>query len=89
MNDAPGTVLILGADGFIGRHLAFGLRAAGWRVLASARRPSRLARMGFDTLILVFWLLKRFALSLQHSDHVKRVQRIDVVRVSSSSRDPT
>ncbi len=42
-------VLILGADGFIGRHTAFHLRALGWDVLASARRPERLARMGFDT----------------------------------------
>jgi uncharacterized protein YbjT (DUF2867 family) len=43
-------VLILGADGFIGRHIAFQLRADGWDVLASARRTTRLARMGFDTL---------------------------------------
>ncbi|MEX3014514.1 DoxX-like family protein [Gymnodinialimonas hymeniacidonis] len=43
-------VLILGADGFIGRHIAFHLRAEGWDVLASARRTTRLARMGFDTL---------------------------------------
>lgn len=50
MTEAPGTVLILGADGFIGRHLAFGLRNKGWTVIASARRPKRLAQMGFDTL---------------------------------------
>lgn len=43
-------VLILGADGFIGRHIAFGLRNAGWAVLASARRTDRLDRMGFETL---------------------------------------
>jgi len=43
-------VLILGADGFIGRHLAFGLRQAGWKVIASARRTSRLEQMGFATL---------------------------------------
>ena len=43
-------VLILGADGFIGRHLAFGLRDDGWAVIASARRTTRLAEMGFDTL---------------------------------------
>lgn len=49
MNEAP-AVLILGADGFIGRHIAFALRREGWRVLASARRTDRLARMGFDTL---------------------------------------
>ncbi|WP_272006838.1 SDR family oxidoreductase [Roseovarius sp. ZX-A-9] len=46
----PGRVLILGADGFIGRHLAFGLRAAGWQVLASARRTDALEWMGFETL---------------------------------------
>ena len=44
------TVLILGADGFIGRHLAFGLRQAGWQVVVSARRTQRLAQMGFATL---------------------------------------
>lgn len=44
------TVLVLGADGFIGRHIAFGLRQSGWTVLACARRTSRLARMGFDVL---------------------------------------
>lgn len=43
-------VLILGADGFIGRHLAFGLRAAGWQVTAQARRAERLAQMGFAVL---------------------------------------
>ncbi|MBY5986667.1 DoxX-like family protein [Roseovarius atlanticus] len=50
MSAAPGTVLVLGADGFIGRHLAFGLRDAGWHVLACARRTARLKRMGFNTL---------------------------------------
>ncbi|MCB1513175.1 MAG: NAD(P)-dependent oxidoreductase [Hyphomicrobiaceae bacterium] len=39
-------VLILGADEFIGRHIAFALRAAGHEVTASARRPERLAAMG-------------------------------------------
>ena len=43
-------VLILGADGFIGRHLAFVLRAQGWQVTAQARTPRRLAAMGFHTL---------------------------------------
>ncbi len=42
--------LILGADGFIGRHLAYGLRQAGWQVIASARNTGRLAQMGFATL---------------------------------------
>ena len=43
-------VLILGADGFIGRPLAFGLRAKGWTVIAQARNPGRLEAMGFATL---------------------------------------
>ncbi len=43
-------VLLLGADGFIGRHIAFHLRAEGVQVLAQARNPARLARMGFATL---------------------------------------
>ena len=43
-------VLVLGADGFIGRHIAFHLRDQGHDVLAQARRPDRLARMGFQTL---------------------------------------
>lgn len=51
MTDTPGTVLVLGADGFIGRHLAYGLRAEGWHVIASARRTSRLKAMGFETLL--------------------------------------
>ena len=43
-------VLVLGADGFIGRHIAFYLRDQGVEVLAHARAPDRLARMGFATL---------------------------------------
>jgi uncharacterized protein YbjT (DUF2867 family) len=43
-------VLVLGADGFIGRHIAFYLRAQGVGVLAHARNPARLAAMGFETL---------------------------------------
>lgn len=42
--------MILGADGFIGRHIAFHLRSEGWHVVASARRTDRLARMGFEVL---------------------------------------
>jgi nucleoside-diphosphate-sugar epimerase len=51
MPGASRTVLILGADGFIGRHLAFALRAAGWAVFAQARSTERLAAMGFRTLV--------------------------------------
>ncbi|MBM1815196.1 DoxX-like family protein [Pseudosulfitobacter pseudonitzschiae] len=43
-------VLILGADGFIGRHIAFAARRAGWQVTAHARNPAGLQHMGFDTL---------------------------------------
>lgn len=43
-------ILLLGADGFIGRHLAFGLRASGNHVVASARRTKRLSEMGFEVL---------------------------------------
>ncbi|MEH7827252.1 SDR family oxidoreductase [Gemmobacter denitrificans] len=43
-------VLVLGADGFIGRHIAFALRDAGHEVIASARRVDRLQAMGFRTL---------------------------------------
>jgi len=43
-------VLVLGADGFIGRHIAFHLRQAGHEVLAQARRIGALQAMGFATL---------------------------------------
>lgn len=43
-------ILIVGADGFIGLHLAFGFRTAGHEVVASARRTTRLTRMGFACL---------------------------------------
>ncbi len=43
-------VLLLGADGFIGRHIACHLRAEGHQVLAQARRTRALAAMGFQTL---------------------------------------
>lgn len=43
-------VLLLGADGFIGRHIAFYLAGQGIQVTALARHPARLATMGFQTL---------------------------------------
>jgi uncharacterized protein YbjT (DUF2867 family) len=43
-------ILVLGADGFIGRQIAFALRAEGFHIVASARRTTRLARMGFEVL---------------------------------------
>lgn len=68
MTEVLGKVLILGADGFIGRHIAFDLRKAGWSVLALARNPQRLSNMGFDVLKVdlaqsttsdpAFWRLK-------------------------------
>ena len=42
-------MLLLGADGFIGRHIAFHLRRAGVQVIAQARNPARLKRIGFAT----------------------------------------
>ena len=44
-------VLLLGADGFIGRHIAFYLREQGVEVTCLARNPARLARMGFATVM--------------------------------------
>ncbi len=37
-------ILVLGANGFIGAHVAAALAAAGWRVRAGARRPDQAAR---------------------------------------------
>jgi len=45
-----GNVLVLGAAGFIGQHIAIALRDAGHNVLACARDTRRLTAMGFDTL---------------------------------------
>ncbi len=39
-----GRVLVLGANGFIGSHVAAALAAAGWTVRAGARRPVEAAR---------------------------------------------
>lgn len=44
------TILVLGADGFIGRHIAFHLRETGQTVIAHARNPARLKAMGFRTI---------------------------------------
>ena len=43
-------IFLLGADGFIGRHIACHLRQHGHHVLACARHPEALARMGFETM---------------------------------------
>ena len=50
MSEAKATILLLGAAGFIGQHIAFALRAAGYTVLASARNTTRPDAMGFQTL---------------------------------------
>ncbi len=42
-------IFLLGADGFIGRHIATHLRAHGHKVTTCARRVSALQRMGFAT----------------------------------------
>jgi len=43
-------VLILGADGFIGRHIVLALRASGHYVLGCARRTDWLRSVGIDSL---------------------------------------
>lgn len=43
-------ILLLGAAGFIGQHIAIALREAGFSVLASARNTTRLTALGFDCL---------------------------------------
>lgn len=50
MTTAKGEILLLGAAGFIGQHIAIALRDAGYSVLASARNTSRLSALGFQTL---------------------------------------
>lgn len=52
-----GTVLILGASGFIGGHLAAAFAEAGWTVRAGARRPETARRLapGYD------WIRAEFA----------------------------
>ncbi len=42
-------IFLLGANGFIGRHIAHYLQSHGHEVVASARNTSALARMGFTT----------------------------------------
>ncbi len=42
-------ILLLGADGFIGRHIAFHLRENGYQVLCSARNINALKGMGFES----------------------------------------
>ncbi len=49
------SVLITGCSSGIGRCLARGLRARGWRVFASARKPADVAALvadGFESLQL-------------------------------------
>lgn len=43
-------ILLLGAAGFIGQHIALALRSAGFGVLASARNTGPLTAMGFESL---------------------------------------
>ncbi|MEJ6709597.1 MAG: hypothetical protein QNK92_12530 [Amylibacter sp.] len=50
---APRTIL-LAADGFIDRHLAYGLRDLGHTVVCVARNPAPLCAMGFETIGIDF-----------------------------------
>jgi uncharacterized protein YbjT (DUF2867 family) len=51
---APPRTILLGADGFIGRHLAYGLRDLGHTVVCVARNPAALGAMGFETIAADF-----------------------------------
>jgi NAD(P)-dependent dehydrogenase (short-subunit alcohol dehydrogenase family) len=44
------TILITGCSSGIGWHCALGLKARGWRVLATARKPEDLARLEAEGL---------------------------------------
>ena len=46
--------ILLGADGFIGRHLAYGLRDLGHSVVCVARNPGALGAMGFEIIAAEF-----------------------------------
>jgi NAD(P)-dependent dehydrogenase (short-subunit alcohol dehydrogenase family) len=49
------TILITGCSSGIGHHVAHGLKARGWRVFATARRPEDVARLndeGLESLLL-------------------------------------
>ncbi len=48
------TILITGCSSGIGRHCALGLKARGWRVFATARRPEDLARLEAEGLEALF-----------------------------------
>lgn len=50
MSEPTRQILLLGAAGFIGQHIAIALREAGYSVLTSARNTTRLTAMGFDCL---------------------------------------
>ena len=45
-----GTVLITGCSSGIGHHAAFGLKARGWRVFATARHPADVERLAAEGL---------------------------------------
>jgi NAD(P)-dependent dehydrogenase (short-subunit alcohol dehydrogenase family) len=55
MNQSPGTLLITGCSTGIGHTVAHGLKARGWRVLATARKPVDVERLngeGLESLVL-------------------------------------
>lgn len=71
---APRT-LLLGADGFIGRHLAFGLRDAGHSVVCVAKNPTALAAMGFETIAADF-TLKLFQTPAAWEHHLETIDHV-------------
>ncbi len=51
---SPKTILITGCSSGIGWHCALGLKARGWRVIATARKPEDLARLEAEGLEALF-----------------------------------
>src|SRR5690554_4121256 len=66
-------VFVLGANGFIGRHIVAGLLAAGHTVTGAARQPESLARM-FPRIATM-----RLDLAALPADIAERLRGVDVI----------
>lgn len=75
----PRRVMVLGAGGFIGRHLTRRLAACGSEVIAAMRAPGAIMEDGIQTLIAPFDDVSHF---------IDQVSRCDVVIHSASSSTP-
>ena len=51
---APRTILVTGCSSGIGRHCAIAMKARGWRVFATARRPEDLAALAAEGLEAIY-----------------------------------